>query len=452
MPSNLENILGDLRIPTEFTRVNTSVEPDLVSLHQWRDKVSNVLEQVRTLAQSAEHTLDQRADLMLAVAPFGLSYQAEITFNTAEWEPWRSEALTQRAKGILDLAEISSPSKQLVVEVLVKKLKPVFRANAHPHINPSTGRKLSTMPTDPLAMQDYFESQKWKGIPGIDKVVLCGSQTSWYEELWHLLVPPIMAFLDDYEVNYKLRGVLLVQEMLAKFPKDLLRRTGIDDLLRTSLRGCLSHLDYPMSPDLIRQAVGTSVTLIVETSGVGTISQPSSQRFDELCGLLGEGIISGIWMYSEDKPNIVRATFDSIPGVMRALGIGSVRFLQALIPQFTHALKPIPLLQPDRQTQKSAINVLSTTIDVCAPRIPYWQETILDAVGRCWVAIVDEERENGGLPEDALEIKEMLKQLCKQMAEKHPQVKDDYRRLLEADVSLFQDLFLISVPAANSLN
>lgn len=40
-----------------------------------------------------------------------------------------------------------------------------------------------------------------------------------------------MVLLDDYEVKYKLQGVLLVQLLLKGSPPELLKRTGIDGLL-----------------------------------------------------------------------------------------------------------------------------------------------------------------------------------------------------------------------------
>jgi Tti2 family len=52
-----------------------------------------------------------------------------------------------------------------------------------------------------------------------------------YERLWHLMIPPILTFLDDYEAPYKLLGVRMVSEMFKTVPKDLLKRTGIDGLL-----------------------------------------------------------------------------------------------------------------------------------------------------------------------------------------------------------------------------
>jgi hypothetical protein len=40
-----------------------------------------------------------------------------------------------------------------------------------------------------------------------------------------------MALLDDYEVAYKLRGISVISRMLKAVPPDLLRRTGVDELI-----------------------------------------------------------------------------------------------------------------------------------------------------------------------------------------------------------------------------
>jgi Tti2 family len=42
-----------------------------------------------------------------------------------------------------------------------------------------------------------------------------------------------MTLLDDYEARYKLQGVEIVSEMLRCVPKNLLKRTGVDNLIRT---------------------------------------------------------------------------------------------------------------------------------------------------------------------------------------------------------------------------
>jgi hypothetical protein len=58
-------------------------------------------------------------------------------------------------------------------------------------------------------------------------------QTVAYEGLWHLVIPPVMTLLDDYEAPYKIHGIKVVSELLQRAPIDLLKRTGIDGLLFT---------------------------------------------------------------------------------------------------------------------------------------------------------------------------------------------------------------------------
>lgn len=62
------------------------------------------------------------------------------------------------------------------------------------------------------------------------------------------------------------------------------------------------------------------------------------------------------------------------------------------MPQIAHQLIPQTLVDPDRRMQLSALRVLGILLEVCKPRINAWKETILDAVGRCWVGLIDEER------------------------------------------------------------
>ena len=54
----------------------------------------------------------------------------------------------------------------------------------------------------------------------------------------------------------------------------------------------------------------------------------SEQRFNELCALLGDGIMEDVWLYSEDKPDVVLATLQALPPVVQALGVGCARYLK----------------------------------------------------------------------------------------------------------------------------
>ncbi|KDR80514.1 hypothetical protein GALMADRAFT_240803 [Galerina marginata CBS 339.88] len=456
----LDDLIKSLKIPPEFSRYEgISDSTTIADLEVWKQNAASVLRDIQQLfnSKNAESlTLKTKGDMISATVPFLQEHVADgdrIDSLADEKEPWLGPD-----SGIIAQEIISSsmlfPSNDLIAQVLTHNLKPIFKASPHPHLHLETGRKLSRAAGGSMAMQDYYEDQLWKQYPGVDKVTLwCvrGIQQDAYEKLWHLVIPPVMTFLDDYEPKYKLRGVTLVQEMLRHVPGDLLKRTGVDGLLRQSLRTCLSNLQSPETPLLLKNAINASILLILLTTSIGPLTKPSSARFDDLSSLLGEGIISGIWLYADDKPEVVKATFEALPDLLRALGIGSVRFLKALIPQLAHTLIPRPMVMSDRKVEFSAITVLSTLLDVCGPRIELWKETILDAIGRCWVGLIDEEnpaiQTNGDLdasPADVglrRELKRQLQNLCTKLAELCPSVvKDEFPRFIHANKTLFEDL------------
>ncbi|KAF8727812.1 hypothetical protein AX14_006966 [Amanita brunnescens Koide BX004] len=270
--------------------------------------------------------------------------------------------------------------------VLTNHIKPIFDPNAHPGINSTTGRKLPRPAGGPSASQDFYDSQGWKEHPGIENVIqwcLKYIDRDQYERIWHLLIPPIMTMLDDYEPKYKLSGVKIVQEMLNIVPGSLLRRTGVEGLIHSSLANCLAHLRDEKSPYLIREAINAQLELTLLTTRVG-----ERAYFDQLCELLGEGVISGVWFYGYDQEDVILASIEALPRLITALGIGCVRFLKALIAQLTDPLIPKPPRYVPIQLQIASLEALQCVMDVCAPRLDGMKAgKIADAVCRCWITL-----------------------------------------------------------------
>lgn len=75
---------------------------------------------------------------------------------------------------VLDILSLPPfrPSVELATHVLMSILKPIFRSSPHPHIHGDTGRRIPNPAGGSMAMQDYYEEQKWKDFPGIYKVTL----------------------------------------------------------------------------------------------------------------------------------------------------------------------------------------------------------------------------------------------------------------------------------------
>lgn len=94
-----------------------------------------------------------------------------------------------------------------------------------------------------------------------------------------------------------------------------------------SLKKCLAFLQNPETSELIRAAVPTSVSLVLLTTPPG-----SAKRFDQLCEVLGDGIIGSIWFYAMHEQDAIEATIDVLPGIVHALGIGTARYLKVSLP------------------------------------------------------------------------------------------------------------------------
>ena len=194
-----------------------------------------------------------------------------------------------------------------------------------------------------MAIQDYYEGQIWKKHPGAGNLVrwcIGNIKSEEYESLWYLVVPPAMTLLDDYEAGYKLRGIVIIGEMLERVPGELLKRTGVDGLLFTvrplalffhpcnwcldfvqSLKISLTNLHNPLTPSLLLRAIPTLIALITLTTSPG-----SEVRFNKLCEVLGDGVIGNVWMYAHNEPDSILASVNVLPLLIQALGIGSVRY------------------------------------------------------------------------------------------------------------------------------
>lgn len=245
-----------------------------------------------------------------------------------------------------------------------------------------------------------------------------------------------MTLLDDYEAPHKLRGLRVLAAFLARVPPALLRRTGLDALLFSSMKTTLTHLHNLATPALVRAAVPLALTLTELTTTPG-----SAARFNQLCSLLGESIIGGIWLYAPNDRETVEASLEVLPDVVRALRLGSVRYLKAMVPQLTHPLlaDSFELAPFSTKHRVLALRALQTVVRVCAPRMHRWKEAILEGVAKCWVVLW----ESDSVPEDdAVELKKSLQQTAKELAAACPSVlTDEYPQFLAADAPIFSGLF-----------
>ncbi|KAI8984971.1 hypothetical protein BD414DRAFT_441962 [Trametes punicea] len=417
---------NDLRVPREYAKLDEHAEAGtLARLEQWKRKACDVLATLRDQLRSRESV--------------SLQTQVEVIYFAASFDgfsPWVLEASRTAAQDILTSYE--KPATELLERVLRDFVKPVFSLNPHPNVNVETGRKLPRSAGGTQGNLDYLEGQEWKSHPELFNVV------SWclrhvdgraVERLWHLFIPPIMTYLDDYQASYKVQGVRLASQLLQNAPSSLLRRTGIDVLLSTSLRTCLTFLHDPETPDLIRAAVSTHLRLIQMTTDEG-----SAARFEQLCSLLGDSIIGNIWIYASREPGVIEASMDCIPEIVGMLDVGTTRYLKALIPQLVFPLIPAPENGASVGYKLSSARALHSVLRVCVPRIHKWRGTISEAALKCWVELAD-----AGVDDEAVSaLRYELRNICAALAEAccttAPQFFDELQAVVSLDVQLFRPL------------
>ncbi|EKM75759.1 hypothetical protein AGABI1DRAFT_131988 [Agaricus bisporus var. burnettii JB137-S8] len=439
--NDLQNIFQSLRIPSEYEQFQSLADDSdaLRALDPWRQNVQHAVAALGDLVRDPAERLDDDmlADIVFYLSPFSIAPE----HDGLDLSPWTDQSMRNIAFDILSTPQISQPTPALIRHVLVNNLKPIFASNPHPYINTTTGRKLHRPAGGPGATHDYYDEQTWKTYPGIWSVlawVVKNMQPNSYEDLWPLLVPPMMTLLDDFRAQHKLEGVQIVSLMLHTIPKEILRRTGVDQLIFTSFKTCLSHLSDPETPTLLRLTISTWLNLTLKVDEPGTF-----EFFDHLCTLVSNNIIESVWLSCQDNIGVMKASLDALPDVFRALDTATISFLKSVIPQLAHIMLMQIQSSPQKQTtkdiielQKSAGKALLVIIEVGSSRMEGWKFTILDCVAQCWVRGID--AGTGGMDSG---LQAILREIMLRLATACPDISQDaYKALLTEDHSMFNGL------------
>jgi hypothetical protein len=205
-------------------------------------------------------------------------------------------------------------------------------------------------------------------------------------------------------------------------------------------------------------AVQTTLKLIIRTTTPG--SEPRASR---LFVLLGDGIIGTVWTYGTNAPDSVLASYEVLPDVLKAIGIGSARYLkvrartsrrsrarkanvklQGMIPQLLHPLQPSPprIDHPPEivKMRVPALRALQAVIGVCAARMHRWKGTILETIAKCWTEVTDAEALDDADTKSRLALKTELALTCAGLAAACPSVvENEFATLVQHD-SMFVGL------------
>ncbi|KAF8591494.1 hypothetical protein K439DRAFT_1553144 [Ramaria rubella] len=409
--------LPALRLPHLRHPLNTDEDPERdTDLRQWQQDALNTVIKLQDLLVHNNVASFTDSDVASVVA---------ITAPLAHEEQWITDSMCAIAKDIM--LNLPAPTLQTITCVLFQHIKPLFAKTPHPSLNPESGRKLSRPAGGPFAAHDHYNDQIWKTFPGIANLLLwcvehlkpnwdMRMQSEDYEHVWHLLIPPTMTLLDDYQSHYRLKGLIVVSALLDHVPPESLKRTGVDGLLVSSLRTTMIHLHSPLTPELLRRSVPILLRVIDLTTPVH-----SKQRFDLLCALLGDGIIGAVWIYAYEEWETLEASMIALPNIIQELGIGSIRYLKALIPQIVHNLTSLPPRQQTASLQLASLGALEVIIDISRVRIHKWKTPIVEGLAKAWTALHEV---NSAQKYHQTELQSALRRVSRTLLQACPSVRE----------------------------
>jgi tRNA nucleotidyltransferase (CCA-adding enzyme) len=262
------------------------------------------------------------------------------------------------------------------------------------------------------------------------------------ERVWHLLVPPILTLVDDWEIKYKQLGAELLHSLLRATSPTLLSRTGLGSVFEEALMPCLTYLpSLTPEPDSIAILVASYPALFTLTktrfpiTSINSRQDPNHQnRVKSLDTILRKGILHA-YAHCGQYPGITRILFLNLATLLNELGIDSVKHLQNVLPMLSESLTQAAKAQ-QLDLLVATLQALQAVIFNAWPRMVEHRVEVMKGLTIAWLNLVE-----GGKSDvdEFAEVKESMVETVRvlhaSMGEKESFI-DECRQLLEADGNL----------------
>lgn len=246
---------------------------------------------------------------------------------------------------------------------------------------------------------DDDESKKpWKGEQHSSVLkLLTWSVSSLNETLaeqnWPLLLPPILALLDDTEIPFKVLGCKLLAQLLSFTSPTLLKRTGLGDVFHDAIEPCLSYLPGLTPEDdsitLLNAAYPAILTLgrIRFLASIPKSYNPEHVKY--LTALLHSHILSSISHVSDSYPKLTSILLYHMRQLINDLATDTISELPHIIPVLS-SIMTTPFVAAEPVALLSAVKTMKTVITNAWPRMWFWHGEILKGLTAGWIAMSEE--------------------------------------------------------------
>lgn len=151
---------------------------------------------------------------------------------------------------------------------------------------------------------------------------------------WPLLIPPLLALIDDSSTTYKARGCILLTKLLQSCPSSLLERTGLGEVFENALMPCLLYL-----PSVTEELDSLIVLRAAYPAlmALNNVRSPDEKhhvaRMKGLDKILRHGILKGYTLAGEHV-KISELLVSHIAPIINEMGIESAKHMKARFRNF----------------------------------------------------------------------------------------------------------------------
>ena len=357
------------------------------------------------------------------------------------------EEVRNRRSKEQDGGELAS---SLVHHFLKLNIRPLFIKAKPPSVT-YTGRKNTTtvLPQKMTAenMDDGI-NKPWKSGKDaytLDLLKWCtrSLDEKLVEEVWPMVVPPLLTLVDDWEARYKQLGAGLIKQLLEATPPPLLARTGLGEVFEEALMPCLTYLPTITPEDesimlldevypalLVLAKVRYPTTTLAGTKNATT--NVDRQHTKCLDAIIRKGIIYG-YTHCSNYPRIVSTLFTHLIPCLNALGIDSVKHLKFILPIITETLSHPLAVDVGAEMLFSATKALQVVILNGWPRMVVYRGEVLKGLTFCWLKVGEEQ--SADVRELRREMRETVRML-KVAVGKEVDFENDCKMLVETEPRL----------------
>lgn len=286
---------------------------------------------------------------------------------------------------------------------LRQTIRPLFsQASSHPSITPAARKRDTLLPAKSTLPSEAEAQALWKRDPYVLSIlswVLHSLAPTTVEMNWPLLVPPILAMIDDHEVRFKSRGCDFLTLVLNVTPPALLARTGLAGVFEEAAMPCLSYLPtltpVDESVQILSAAFPALLALARKRFPVETRNEAPDTWDDKVRAidkLIREGVLHGMAMAGE-HPAVAETLVNQLGVLVKQEGIDSVKHLREVVPLLVNVLAD-PFALAHSPLIRAAVETLGDVVRMTWPRIEGWKGEVLKGLCLAWIKIREEERED----------------------------------------------------------